>query len=220
MPLREKAKNLFKTKSRSDSLSKTAANDDRDRYPSNIYRPEEMPKPKYRRPPQKEHKDKLEAFSFSDAWRKRSFQSTHSPGGTRMSSRRNSVFSMGRKSVGRKSVTSESEGGRSNSATSGHTDMSSKRREREATGEPVSRMLTTQTEQEGDDDVGNVGLSRVHSKDAPRLKVSDGEQANAQPNGQANGLHKTMSTAHDHQPFSEEDLAHAMQRFRLEVPAH
>ena len=40
-----------------------------------------MPRPKYRAPPKKEHKEKLEAFSFPDAWRKKSFQSQYSPMG-------------------------------------------------------------------------------------------------------------------------------------------
>ena len=77
MPLREKAKNLFKSKGRGDSLSKTSTNESsRERWPSNVYQPGEvMPQPKYRRPPRKEHTEKLEAFSFADAWRKKSFQS-------------------------------------------------------------------------------------------------------------------------------------------------
>jgi len=50
-----------------------------------------MPRPKYRAVPKKEHKDKLDAFSFPEAWRRRSFQSQHSPMGTRAPSRRNSI---------------------------------------------------------------------------------------------------------------------------------
>lgn len=101
MAIREKAKNLFKRRgSRSDSLSKTSSKESsRDRWPSNVYKPgETMPKPKYRRPPEKAHKDKLDAFRFGDAWRKKSFQSQHSPMGTRLPSRRNSFLNF-RKSL-------------------------------------------------------------------------------------------------------------------------
>lgn len=83
MAIREKAKALFKSRSKSDkdSLSKASTQgSDRERWPSNVYKPgEPMPRPKYRAPPKKEHKDKLEAFSFADAWRKKSFQSQYSP---------------------------------------------------------------------------------------------------------------------------------------------
>lgn len=63
-----------------------------------------------------------------------------------------------------------------------------------------------------------VGLSRVQSRERPALsppKTAEGKQSNGIPNG----LHKTRSTAHDHQPFTEHELALAMQRTRLEVPA-
>ena len=152
MPLREKAKSLFRTKTRGDSLSKTSTNDsERDRQPSNIYKPHEMPRPKYRQPVKKEHKDKLEAFSFSDAWRKKSFQSSYSPMGTRAPSRRNSMFSLGRKSVGSKSVAGKSEGGRSNSVASAESGT----RLRDGMGAAVKTNLPTEPEQEGDDDVAN-----------------------------------------------------------------
>ena len=108
-----------------------------------------MPKPKYRAPPKKEHKEKLEAFSFSDAWRKKSFQSSYSPMGTRSSSRRTSTFSVNRKSVG-----SKSEAGRTNSVTSGDTEPSGVR-QREGMGAAKATRLETEPEQEGDDDVAN-----------------------------------------------------------------
>ncbi|KAK1087796.1 hypothetical protein LTR33_000873 [Friedmanniomyces endolithicus] len=94
MPFREKAKALFRRKdSAADSLSKTtsSSNSSRERWPSNIYKPgETMPRPKYRKPPTKEHKEKLDSFSFGDAWRRKSFQSNYSPMGTRAPSRSNS----------------------------------------------------------------------------------------------------------------------------------
>ena len=163
MPFRERAKALFKPRSRSDSLSKSSSKDSsspRERWPSNVYKPgETMPRPKYRRPPEKAHKEKLDAFSFGDAWRRKSYQSTYSPMGTRAPSRRNSIFSIGRKSsVGRKSL------GRSTRANSVNTVETEKSgigaRPREGGGgggygAAFTTRLSTEAEAEGDDDVGN-----------------------------------------------------------------
>lgn len=58
------------------------------------YKPgEKMPPMKYRRAVDPEHKKKLEAFSFSTAWRRRSHTSLYSPMGSRLPSRRNSCRS-------------------------------------------------------------------------------------------------------------------------------
>lgn len=164
MAIREKARNFFKKSNRSENgsqLSKSSTQaSDRDRWPSNVYKPgEPMPRPKYRAPPKKEHKEKLESFSFAEAWRRRSFQSQYSPMGTRAPSRRNSSkhgsrrnswLSMGRKSFSGKST----EGGRSNSITSGETEKSGVR-QREHLGAARPPALGNQPEAEGDDDVGN-----------------------------------------------------------------
>lgn len=137
MPFREKAKRLFKSSSRSDSLSKTDSSSSRERWPSNVYKPgEPMPRPKYRAIPKKEHTEKLEAFSFADAWRKKSFQSSYSPHGTRAPSRRNSLFS-------RKSFSGKSTGGRTASVVSNGTTRSGLNK------------METQPEAEGDDDIAN-----------------------------------------------------------------
>lgn len=137
MPFRERAKRLFKSSSRSDSSSKTDSSSSRERWPSNVYKPgEPMPRPKYRAVPKKEHTEKLESFSFADAWRKKSFQSTYSPMGTRAPSRRNSLFS-------RKSFSGKSTSGRTASVVSNGTTRSG-----------VARM-ETQPEAEGDDDPTN-----------------------------------------------------------------
>ena len=68
--------------------------------PNNVYKPGEvMPKQKYRGPVNKEHKEKLDAFSFGNAFRRRnSDHSQYSPMGSRLPSRRGSLFS--RKSLG------------------------------------------------------------------------------------------------------------------------
>lgn len=56
---------------------------------SSVYQPgEAMPKPKYRQPVDKEHKEKLESFSFfGDRIRKRSKDSQYSPMGSKIPSR-------------------------------------------------------------------------------------------------------------------------------------
>lgn len=137
MPFREKAKRFFKSSSRSDSLSKTDSSSSRERWPSNVYKPgEPMPRPKYRAIPKKEHTEKLESFSFADAWRKKSFQSSYSPMGTRAPSRRNSLFS-------RKSFSGRSTGGRTASVRSTGTARSGPNR------------METQPEVEGDADIAN-----------------------------------------------------------------
>lgn len=110
-----------------------------------------MPRPKYRAPPKKEHKEKLEAFSFSDAWnRRKSYQSTYSPMGTRAPSRRASFMSLGRK----KSAASTKTGRRSSSVKSAETEKGGVR-QRENLGAAKATRLSTEVEAEGDDDVGN-----------------------------------------------------------------
>lgn len=180
MGLRDKARKVFKS-SKSDALAKTdtnkTTNSDRDRYPSNVYKPgEPMPRPKYRQPPKKEHKEKLEAFSFADSWRRKSYHSQYSPMGSRMPSRRNSWYSMGRKSFSGRSAgakTPKSALSRSTSMTSNHAPeprqlrerdtMHSSGRERETMyGAAIATRLSTEVEQEGDDDVGNGMLGRYH----------------------------------------------------------
>ena len=162
MPFRDRAKKLFRSKSRGNSLSTTptttsSTGSDRDRWPSNVYKPgEPMPRPKYRAPAQKEHTEKLEAFSFADAWRKSSFQSNYSPMGTRAQSRRTSFLSMHRKSVAGRSMSRKSIGGghvdhgRSEGATTEETDETKSR-----ASEALVGKLSKQSEAEGDDDVAN-----------------------------------------------------------------
>jgi hypothetical protein len=219
MSFRQRAKALFRPKSRTDSnskSSKSSKSSSRDRWPSNVYKPGEvMPRPKYRRPPTKEHKEKLEAFSFAGAWRRKSHQSEYTPMGTRVPSRRASLFSLASR---KKSYTGSVLGpsrrhSRANSVTSAGTEGSgmgpaSRRRER---GFAVTR-LSTETEVDGDDDIANVGISRVQSQEyaQSRHRVA--------PNRHSFTRVPTMSTAHDHQPFSEQDLALALQRSHLAVP--
>lgn len=62
-----------------------------------------------------------------------------------------------------------------------------------------------------------VGISRVQSYEGKKVDERP-QTAEDKPNGHL-GLATTMSTAHDHQPFTEEQLALAMQRSHLAVPA-
>lgn len=229
MPLREKAKNFFKRRtSQSDSLSKTSSKESsRDRWPSNVYKPgESMPKPKYRRPPEKAHKDKLDSFSFGEAWRRKSFQSQHSPMGTRLPSRRNSFLDF------RKGLASRNASRNASRSASVASNDNGGAKHKDKLGRRPPR-LSAEVEQDGDDDPANgkylklcylevsgltvtvVGGSHLPSVDRdlplpPRTAKAMSNDRNAP---------HTMITAHDHQPFSESDLAMAIKRSHLTVPA-
>lgn len=166
MAIRERARALFKSRSKTDRDSQTSGSSkaSTERWPSNVYKPgEPMPRPKYRAAPKKEHTEKLEAFSFAEAWRRKSFQSQYSPMGTRAPSRRNSAKTPGSRrsswiSLGRKSFSGPGADGRSNSITSGETEPSSGMRPRDGAmhmGAAVPTTLRTEPEAEGDDDVHN-----------------------------------------------------------------
>lgn len=183
MAIREKARALFKSKSKSDrdsQISKTSTTaSDRDRWPSNVYKPgEAMPRPKYRAVPKKEHKDKLEAFSFAEAWRRKSFQSQYSPMGTRAPSRRNSSRRPSRRSswisMGRRSFSGKSSDGRTNSITSGDTEKSNVRqREQHLHAARVPGLQTEVENVEGDDDVGNGRLGPCADARSGMLTIGD-----------------------------------------------
>lgn len=101
MPFRERLKKTFSRSSstaasETSSLSQQTTNTStiEGRRGSHIYQPgEKMPPLKYRRPVQKEHKERLEAFNFATAWRRVSRNSVYSPHGSRMPSRNPSVVS-------------------------------------------------------------------------------------------------------------------------------
>ncbi|KAI9705655.1 MAG: hypothetical protein M1820_005065 [Bogoriella megaspora] len=79
MPFRERLKKTF---SRSGSKEEITPKD------PNVYGPKDkMPRPKYRAPVAREHAEKLNAFSFAAAWRRKSDNSQYSPFGTRAPSR-------------------------------------------------------------------------------------------------------------------------------------
>ena len=204
MAIRARAKAFFRrSRNTNDStLSKTDSTDSHERWPSNVYKPgEPMPRPKYRAPPKKEHKEHLDSFSFADAWRRKSFQSQYSPMGTRAPSRlpsaapsrRSSWYSRTKSmSYGRSgsitSVDSQKSAGavkrelsqkskreieRKPSQRSGHimsrepsqrsrpvlsrepSQRSDRRVPNHTTHAAIATRLSTEIEQEGDDDVFN-----------------------------------------------------------------
>ncbi|MCJ1285245.1 hypothetical protein MMC26_004585 [Xylographa opegraphella] len=114
MPFREKMRKAFGRSPSSSqtsspgaltpvtSLSQLAQRDKKSKKKDkseggDVYKPgEAMPKLKYRAPVDPQHKDRLEAFSFSSAWdamRRKSTQSQYSPMGSRMPSRMGSLVS-------------------------------------------------------------------------------------------------------------------------------
>ncbi|KAJ9638400.1 hypothetical protein H2201_002676 [Coniosporium apollinis] len=197
MPFRERMKKAFKrspSNSETSSLSKTDSKGD-----PNVYQPgEKMPQPKYRRPVPKEHKEKLENFSFSNAWRRSSQQSgDYSPMGSRAPSRRGSlasVFGVG----GRKSFQSRR-------------------------GE--SHVGSTVEEDEGDDtDVKNVGLSKNNTHEGANASASAAPMSLNQIANQPSGSRPQSSNANGgrtspyQQPFTQEDLTLALKRSHLDGP--
>jgi len=82
---------LKKTISRGSHSSSSDASSTISKEVNNVYKPGEKIPLKYKRPVDKAHKERLEAFQFADSWRRRSFQSVYSPMGSRMPSRRNSI---------------------------------------------------------------------------------------------------------------------------------
>jgi hypothetical protein len=193
MAIRARAKAFFR-RSRNvndDTLSKTDSTDSHERWPSNVYKPgEPMPRPKYRAPPKKEHKEHLDSFSFADAWRRKSFQSQYSPMGTRAPSRlpsaapsrRSSWYSRKKSmSYGRSGSVTSVDSQRSSGAVKRELSQKSKReierKPSQRSGHIMSRepsqrsdrrvpnhntthaaiatRLSTEIEQEGDDDVFN-----------------------------------------------------------------
>ena len=106
MPFREKMRkalgrsnddgsDLVTTDTNKSAKSKKAK---KEKLPDNVYKPgEPMPRPKYRGPYNQAHQDKLSAFSFGDAWKRRKSSGTMgsdlSPMGSRIMSRRNSAWS-------------------------------------------------------------------------------------------------------------------------------
>jgi len=107
MPFRARLKKTFSRNSRSSHSSSDTSSTlsgSSGKRASNVYQPGEKIPQKYRRPVDKAHKEKLEAFTFAfgveSCRRQRSFQSLYSPMGSRMPSRRNSIEHIKREAIG------------------------------------------------------------------------------------------------------------------------
>lgn len=179
MPFREKLKKAFKSNNSSQPSSKNPSptldqKKEPTRWPSNVYRPDEpMPRPKYRAPVKKEHKDKLEAFDFGNSWRRKSHVSLYSPMGSRMPSRRGSrVGNRESMELRRKSIAQQSgktgTTSRSNSITSSTYDPAKARTVQRA-AQPST--LNPEPEQYGDDDVANGTLTSTVAFFVPPRKA-------------------------------------------------
>ncbi|KAH7081034.1 hypothetical protein FB567DRAFT_118769 [Paraphoma chrysanthemicola] len=180
------------------------------------YKPgEKMPPLKYRRAVDPEHKKRLEAFSFSTAWRARSRTSLYSPMGSRLPSRRGSCRS--RRSRSRSMARSR----RSSFSTA--SDYDAEEWVDSGIGASIAGDERPANIREASDDEGdvlNVGLSRNPTED-PR-DAKNRKQSTGHRRSSSTKLASRPGTGSDHtrrpsQPFSPEDLELALQRSHLEA---
>ncbi|KAF1998399.1 hypothetical protein P154DRAFT_251309 [Amniculicola lignicola CBS 123094] len=167
MPLRTRIKRAFTRGSNDENGRKTSK--PKKIVDPNVYQPgEKMPPMKYRRPVDPVHKEKLEAFAWTTAWRRKSDHSVYSPMGSRMPSRKASLSTLGRKSIGGRSTRKLSSRGTDiigvDSGIGGSVV---------GDGDGAAEgQLKEGSDEEGD--VSNVGLSRHPTNDptSPRRKSS------------------------------------------------
>ena len=90
-------KGLRKITSRKPKRDKKREEDEKwKNWPENIYKPHEMPAPRYKRTPDPRHKQNLEAYSWDNAFatlKRKSIGSLYSPMGSRLPSRIGSIAS-------------------------------------------------------------------------------------------------------------------------------
>ncbi|KAF2789325.1 hypothetical protein K505DRAFT_216850, partial [Melanomma pulvis-pyrius CBS 109.77] len=215
MPLRTRIRRAFARGSSDEdgALSKTASKSSKSsKRDSNVYQPgEKMPPMKYRRPVAPEHKEKLESFSWAKAWRRKSAQSIYSPMGSRMPSRKSSLTTIGRRSIGgRKGSSRGTDGLGVDSGFGGSVDESRPERVREGSDE------------EGD--VMNVGLSRPPTNDhrksssVDRRSQSLHRRSQSIKSGSSHPARHSLSTSKVESPFTPEELELALKRSHLEAP--
>ncbi|MCJ1463240.1 hypothetical protein MMC07_001845 [Pseudocyphellaria aurata] len=190
MPFRDKVKRAFGRNSNEDSdlttvSSATSRKEKKQKreYPDNVYKPGEvMPRPKYRAAYNKEHQEKLSAFSFGDAWKRRkSDQSQYSPMGSRLPSMVGSLRRM--------------------SLATGSRD-----RKQSVATETVDENI------DRDDDVSNVGLSRQVTRDENgRPRTADSRKMNGL-HSQRTVTNGHVKSGETEKPFTEEELSLALTR--------
>lgn len=197
MPFRQRVKRAF-TRSSTSSSGDTSLSKSNSRKNSNVYQAgEKMPPLKYRRPVAKEHKEKLESFSFAHAWRRKSDQSQYSPMGSRLPSRKNSTHTQGRKSF---------------QAT--RTSMQVPR--------TPSNVGQVKEDMDDEADVTNVGLSRQHTHESirPGPSSSVGRRSQSMRSGGSRPQTQHTNTSDKAgQPFTQEDFELALKKSHLEVPS-
>src|ERR1700760_2697240 len=92
MGVRDRLKKTFSRRSSSATNTTPSGSENGATDPSSTYyKPGEKIPYKYRRPVEPAHKAKLEGFSWTNAWRRKSNQSEYSPMGSRMPSRQGSA---------------------------------------------------------------------------------------------------------------------------------
>ncbi|KAL8675508.1 MAG: hypothetical protein Q9168_000020 [Polycauliona sp. 1 TL-2023] len=236
MPFRAKVKRAFgksddSSEASSDAQLKTSPKKSKKpkttEYPDNVYKPGEIPESKYKGPYNKEHQVKLHAFSFKTAFqgRRKSEQSLYSPMGSRLPSRKSSFLS--RKSFARSRQQSRvdetlMENTDADDAV-GNVGMStmSKQHTRDDHPRPLSRevaRLVTQQSLAADGLVSPAGMGKGGGKanehGAPKNNTTDRDYMD--------GLEPTKTQIHGGsfgQPFSADDLVHAMTQSTLKTTA-
>jgi len=182
---------------------------------SDFYLPgEKMPPLKYRRPVDPEHKKRLEAFSFSTAWRRHSNASLYSPMGSRLPSRRSSFRS-------RRSRSRSMHRSRRSSAAS---EFDQEEWVDSGIGASIAGDERPANIREASDDEGdvlNVGLSRNPTEDPrdARRKQSAGARRSSsviQASRPGTGSDRTRQPSAS-ALFSPEDLEIALQKSHLEA---
>ncbi|KAL8936778.1 MAG: hypothetical protein Q9211_004021 [Gyalolechia sp. 1 TL-2023] len=239
MPFRDKVKKAFgkstddpsETNSDLSLQSKPSTKKSKKRkveYPENVYKPGEIPESKYKGPYNKAHQQKLHAFSFGAAFQGRrkssqSNQSLYSPMGSRLPSRVGSFMS--RRSFGPKSRQPsrvEDTLMENNEAD----DAVENEKEREEVRPP------TQESQHGDG-VRSFGTNEsmmmngfgTHST-AATVHIDGLDQNHMTNSNSMDGLESTKTLTNDShqqasfgQPFSADDLVHAMTQSTLKPSA-
>lgn len=124
---------------------------------------------KYRRPVAKEHKEHLEAFDFSKAWRRRSHQSLYSPRGSRLPSLVGSAVGGGAGASRNGSVTSAGAGGPGRSFASPRADSVEMPQTGEESAEEAANVANGEmTSDEGSSAASEVMTERTESFGFPR----------------------------------------------------
>lgn len=225
MPFRDKIKRTFgRSTDDGSDLTTTDTNKStksrkakKEKLPDNVYKPgEPMPRPKYRGPYNQAHQDKLSAFSFGDAWKRRRSSGTVgsdlSPMGSRIMSRRNSAWSKKSKLGSRQNSTfvGVEESGEGDDDVANGMDLFVSRKEgRMGQLNGLTFCLVV------------VGLSRQHTAENPRPRI-DGHTTDMAgldfsktvTNGDVYGL-ETRKTITNGRLFTEDELAKAMTQSTL-----